>query len=413
MKMIFSHPTGNANSRAVLKGLNDAQLLDKFYTTVACFEDSSLFRISSLSLLKDFRRRQYDKSLKNLTECYPYYELMRMMSVKIGLHSFLAHETGRFCIDKVYNSLDSQIAFKIRHLKIDAVYAYEDGALNTFLEAKKKKIQCLYELPTGYWKAVQSLLKEEIEKWPDWESTLTGLKNSGQKLKNKDTELGLADHIFVANSFTAKTLRDYYTGKLAPIHVIPYGFPTVSNLIFKKSKSKRIKLLFVGSLSQQKGIANLFEAVKGLEEHIELTIVGRKVVENCEPLNKELLKYKWHPSLPNDEVLKLMRLSDVFVLPSLYEGFGLVISEAMSQGVPVITTNRTVGLDFIKNGENGWLIEAGSTEALRNQIENLLINRTDIYEIGEEAKKTAQKRPWEVYSKEMAETIGHLINFNN
>ena len=52
-----------------------------------------------------------------------------------------------------------------------------------------------------------------------------------------------------------------------------------------------------------------------------------------------------------------MREHDVFVFPSLFEGFGLVITESMSQGTPVITTDRTAGPDLIKNDENGWLLK--------------------------------------------------------
>lgn len=409
--IIFSHPTGNANSRALLKGLNDAQILTSFYTTIACFDNTLLHKISALPSLKDLRRRKYDKSLQNLTKCYPYYELMRMVSLKLGFHNLLENEIGKFCIDNVFKSIDNRVASKLQYRKIDAAYAYEDGALNTFIEAKKQNKQCFYDLPIGYWRASRFLLESEIEKWPEWKATLTGLKDSESKLKNKEEELRLADHIFVASSFTAKTLFDHYPDSLAPVHVVPYGFPLVDdNNIRPKSTSGRLKFLFVGGLSQRKGIANLFAATEGLEKHIELTIVGNKVVPDCEPLNKALLKHKWYPSLPHAEVLKLMCTHDVFVFPSLFEGFGLVISEAMSQGVPVITTDRTAGGDFIKHDENGWLIEAGSTEALRNQIEDLISNRSKIQEIGEEAKKTAKKRPWGVYSKEMVEVILKICN---
>lgn len=47
--------------------------------------------------------------------------------------------------------------------------------------------------------------------------------------------------------------------------------------------------------------------------------------------------------MPHDQILNLMRTQDVFVFPSLFEGYGLVVAEAMSQGTPVITTSRTCG----------------------------------------------------------------------
>jgi len=166
-----------------------------------------------------------------------------------------------------------------------------------------------------------------------------------------------------------------------------------------------LKLLFVGGLSQRKGIANLFEAVKSFGANIELTLVGHKGSDNCPALDDALARHHWIPSLSNADILQLMREQDVFIFPSLFEGFGLVITEAMSQGMPVITTDRTAGADFIEHGKNGWLVEAGSTDALRAAIEELLQHPGKIEKAGREARETASKRPWEIYGKELAEAI--------
>ncbi len=165
----------------------------------------------------------------------------------------------------------------------------------------------------------------------------------------------------------------------------------------------------MGSLSQRKGIANLFQAISGLENHVELTIIGHKPVNNCNALNQALCRHKWYPTMSHSDVIKSMHSHHVLVFPSLFEGFGLVISEAMSQGTPVITTRRTAGGDFIKHGQNGWLVEAGSTQSLRNQIEELIHNPKIINDIGRVAMETAEKRPWSKYSDEMALAIINIL----
>src|SRR5690606_10190803 len=101
---------------------------------------------------------------------------------------------------------------------------------------------------------------------------------------------------------------------------------------------------------------------------------------------------------------------DVLVFPSLFEGFGLVITEAMSQGTPVITTDRTAGPEFIDHGRNGWLVEAGSTHALENSFDDLLTRPSLVRDVGHEALLTAQSRPWEVYGEELANTIMRTLN---
>jgi glycosyltransferase involved in cell wall biosynthesis len=402
MKILFSHPTGNANVRAALKGLQKQDLLSYFYTSIASFSGSFLDRLSNFSPLAEIKRRKFESTLQKVTVSHPFKELGRLIATKLGLLSLTKHETGYFCVDAVYNGIDKKVANALRtNNKVDAVYAYEDGAFHSFKRAKELGITCLYDLPIGYWRTARLLLEEERNLRPDWASTLTGFRDSKNKLERKDTELALADQIIVASSFTKQTL-DNYPGQLAPITVIPYGFPPViAGRVYEPLENRPLKLLFVGGLSQRKGIANLVEAVDQLGDAVVLTIVGHKAAEDCVPLNEALKRHNYIPSMSHENILKIMREQDVFVFPSLFEGFGLVITEAMSQGTPVITTNRTAGPDLIEDGKNGWLVEAGSTKALKQCIEMLLSNPHLVQEAGLAAMKTAILRPWDSYSREL------------
>jgi len=413
MSIIISHPTGNANVRAAAKGLAKANLLALFYTSIAAFKGGALFRLGNISVFSEIHRRQFDLSLQGSTRMYPIHELGRIIATKFGWQKLIEHEKGLFCVDNIYQNLDKHIASHLENAKekmlIDGVYAYEDGAAYSLMEAKRLGLKCYYDLPTGYWRAARKLLAAEIENYPEWSDTFTGFKDSVSKLKRKDHELALADVVFVASQFTASTLNDY-PGKLPPVKIIPYGFPPV----FKNreyigfDKPRKLKLLFVGKLTQQKGIANLFDSIKGKEEFVELTIVGSKSA-NLEILENELEKHTYIPTLPHDEVLKLMRVHDVLVFPSLFDGFGMVITEAMSQGTPVIASERCAGPDLIAHGKNGWLMKAGSTSSLIEIIENLLKDPDTISHIGKSAMETARKRPWEVYGQELAHTISTMI----
>ena len=142
-----------------------------------------------------------------------------------------------------------------------------------------------------------------------------------------------------------------------------------------------------------------------MRDHAELTVVGRKATEDCPALDQALARNCWIPSLPHDQILALMRTQDVLLFPSLFEGFGLVITEAMSQGTPVITTDRTAGPDLINHGENGWIIEAASTSALQRQVEEILQHPEQLAVVGKAAQETARQRPWKVYGDELAAAV--------
>ena len=413
MKIILSHPTGNANVRAVAEGMAKAGMLHRFYTAIAAFRGNLWYWLGGLHPLAEFRRRSFSALLQAYTYQYPWFDLGRQVVIKLGLRSLVAHETGFFCIDKVYQSLDKQVAKALSNSnsnKPTAVYAYEDGALTTFERAKQLGITTLYDLPIGYWRAARTLLKAEQDSRPEWASTLTGFNDSEQKLARKDSELALADRIFVASSFTARTLKEY-SAKLAPVSIIPYGFPPVNEKnAYTFDGLRPLRILFVGGLSQRKGIANVFEAVAALKHKVTLTVIGQKSVPHCEALNEALKLHNWLPSMPHKEVLQQMQEHDLLVFPSLFEGFGLVITEAMSQGTPVITTDRTAGPDLIQHGLNGWLVEAGNTNALLAQIEELINNPNQIEKAGRAAIETAQKRPWSVYSEELCNELNKTMN---
>lgn len=408
MRILLSHPTGNQFVRALIKALADEELLSEFHTTIAVDSNSHWLKLLPDAIKKEFLRRTYPIPSEKIYT-HPLLELARFTLPKLGLKSFVKHETGSASVDAIYRNIDLEVAARIKSIKPDAIYAYEDGAASSFIEAKKLGIECLYDLPIGYWRASKDLLKAEQERWPDWAVTLPGFLDSEAKLERKDTELRLADKIFVASSFTEKTL-DYFPGDLPPVKVIPYGFPPVyekRSYSVNLSSSRPLKIIFVGGLSQRKGIADLFEAVNFFGDRVELTVVGNKTTNGCSALNEALSKHRWIPSLPHEGILQLMREHDLLVFPSLFEGFGLVITEAMAQGTPVITTDRTAGPDIIKDGENGWLIQAGSTERLKDAIENVLINPNQIPNAGIEAMKTAKKRSWEVYGQELLNEIVH------
>lgn len=411
MKIIMAHPTGNQFVRAAAKSLVAAGIGGPFYTTLAVFPGDVLDRLGSVKVLADLKRRRFDLSLRPNTRTRPWLEAARLLSGRLGARALVRHGTGPFSVDAVYRDLDRFVARELERSEDDdvkGVYAYEDGASRCFQVAKRKGIRCFYDLPVGYWRAARAVFERERERWPEWEQTLPGLRDGAQKLRNKDEEIRNADRIFVASKFTATTLS-LFPGTLPPVEVIPYGFPPVSDPR-TYSVSGRLKVLYVGGLTQRKGIAYLFKAADALKSFISLTVVGNVPDGGCAALDHALGRHRWIRSLPHADVLRLMRTHDVLVFPSLFEGFGLVITEAMSQGTPVITTERTAGPDLIRDKENGWLIEAGSVDSLRSALEDILSDRKAIADAGRSAMESARRRPWSVYGQELTASLLNSIS---
>ena len=397
--------------RHVLRALADAGLLGTYQTTIASFSSGVLHAVASLPGLGEIHRRRYDDGLRPFVRTAPMRELARLAALRLGLNELVHKETSPLSVERIYESTDRKAAARVPSAKIRACYCYEDGALHTFRAARAAGKKCFYDLPIGYWRAARQILGEEAERRPEWVRTMPGLTDSPGKLARKDKELRLADRIFVPSTFTKMTLA-MCPFPIAPVDVLIFGgddpmVPAAS--VDPQAKHGALRVLFVGGLSQRKGIADLFEAVAMLGAHVELTVIGRKPAEACAPLDSALGKHRWIESLPREQILAEMRAHDVFVFPSLFEGFGLVITEALSQGLPVITTSHTCGPDVLSEGEDGFIVPIRDPQAIVEKLELLHRDRARLSAMSEAARKKAESLTWESYRKGVVEVVRSVL----
>ncbi|MEM8867172.1 MAG: glycosyltransferase family 4 protein [Verrucomicrobiota bacterium] len=400
-KTWLTHPTSNTNVRAVAMALEEFRLLDRFHSCITIGQD-----IRNPLLRKLYKQRQCAIPEKRIRR-HPIRETLRLLAQKIAFFQpLLKHETGPLCIDQIYRHLDLDVARALCKdaCSADAIYAYEDGALEVFRAASKLGVRRLYDLPIGYWRFARRLQTEEAELKPEWAMTMAALKDSEAKLARKDEELRLAEAIYVASSFTAKTLEEVPFEIPKPV-VIPYGCP--SSIISPDklpAPAEKLRVLYVGSLGQRKGLSYLLDAIDALGDSVELTIVGRRVAD-CAPLDAALEHHNWIESLPHSRILETMRQHDVFVFPSLFEGFGLVLTEALSQGLPIIATAHTCAPDIIEDGKEGFIVPIRDAESIATKLQFMNGNPEGLREMKEAAIQASQRITWQRYRNGLASAV--------
>jgi starch synthase len=398
MSILLSHPTGNAFARNALIALQQERQLSEFITTVATFEGNAFDKLSQLPGCSELARRSYPDSIRDITHQAPLNELIRMLAPKLGLSALTKHETGAFCVDKIYQSIDRLAAKRTRALAptLQATYCYEDGAFETFQAATELQLKRIYDLPIGYWRMAGEIQREEADTHPEWAATMPALQDSEAKLTRKDVELQMADAIIVASQFTASTLKAA-PFELPTPYIVPYGCPEVQIAQPEVSDpTSPLKVLYVGGLSQRKGLSYLLDAVKQIKGDIALTIIGKRVAE-CAPLDAALQSYNWIESLPHHDILLAMRAHDVLVFPSLFEGFGLVLTEALSQGVPIISTPHTCAPDLITDGQEGFIVPIRDADAIADRLTRLCADRDLLQQMKCNALEAARTHTWEQY----------------
>ena len=403
--ILLSHPTGNEFVREALAAFDRAGILGEFWTTIRWNPEARINRLFPQSLRDLFGRRSFSESVRSRTHTVPLREAIRLFAGAIGVTP--KHETGAFSIDAVLRALDRKVAGRLRKIdNCDAIYAYEDSALQSFRAAGDLGLKRIYDLPIGYWRVGQRIFAEEKEREPEWASTLTGTLDSAEKLGRKDDELRLATRVIVASTFTKQTLGE--APSTAKIDIVAYGAPPPISDEIRRSAG-RLKVLFAGSLGQRKGLSYLLDAVEKLKGAVELTLLGRKAGSECAPLESAVRKHRWLPTLSHAGVLREMQSHDVLVLPSLFEGFGLVILEAMAQGTPVITTDHTAGPDVIENGTDGFIVPIRSADAIAERLDLLASDPERLIAIKSMAKQKAASRGWETYRQRLVEVAREVM----
>jgi starch synthase len=407
------HPIKNSNAVHAAQAFEKNGILKYVYTSYYYKQSVFLKLIKKISkkvfstIDTELQRRDWKVDAKHI-KVFPLNEFIRIFLVKSKLAKKMNLSQQKLS-DWVYESFDKKVS-KQQLGTINAVYAYEDAAQHIFNVAKKNNITCIYELPIAHYTLLKSILTEEARLFPEFASSLISLNEPAWKLRKKDAELNLADQIFVPSDFVKKSITDATNISPEKIHINPYGAP-VESFYPAEKKDDIFRVLFVGAVGPRKGVHYLIQAWKELDlPSSELLLVGKNVYpENWLENSIKGLTIRYIPSVPHHTLKDIYTSADAFVFPSLAEGLALVQLEALSCGLPVITTPNAGAGSIIKEGYNGFLIPIRDVEALKQKMSFLYSNRIKLSKMKQYARRSAEKYSWERYQKQLIEDISSFM----
>ena len=252
--------------------------------------------------------------------------------------------------------------------------------------------------PTGML-AIQYMKNHRIKYWIESDG---GFAKNGKGIKEaiKRHFLGGADGYF-STCDSCDTYLIQYGADNNRIFRYPFAVPRINDdgqeqkdkEFFRNElgiKENRV-VLAVGQFIPRKGFDVLIQAIKDIKSEFGAYFIGGKVTDEYRKLVCDLdIKNIHFIEFKDSSILKKYYMaSDVFVLPTREDIWGLVINEAMSYGLPVITTNRCgAGTELIKSGENGYLVEVEDSFGLSAIMSVLLDNQNLCNYIGKNARDT-------------------------
>jgi glycosyltransferase involved in cell wall biosynthesis len=217
----------------------------------------------------------------------------------------------------------------------------------------------------------------------------------------------LADLVLAPSSFVAETIRAFHPNKT--IALAPYGV----DLEFwtpceRNPRSEALRFIYAGQVSLRKGIPTLLQAwEKAALRSAELQLVGSWHLSVTKKAS--LPRGVTHVSALSPEALRdHYRQADVFVFPSFFEGFGLVLLEAMACGLPAIATTATAGTDVFSEA-SGRLLPVGDLDGLVDALRWFDQNRSRLPAMRRAARETAEKCTWDRYRRAVTEATSSFM----
>lgn len=245
---------------------------------------------------------------------------------------------------------------------------------------------------------------------------------AGRKLLDFHTgrSARLADRIIVPSEATKRDIMRFYGINQEKINVIPHGYSENLPKMTKNREDDVKKLtkscsyvLFVGTVQPRKNIVRLAEAFAGLKktgkyEDLKLVILGRRGWK-AEQVYQEIAKNPFadHIIFVNDADDELLAgfygRAEFFVLPSLYEGFGLPVLEAMSFGLPVLCADNS-SLSEVAGGA-ALLADGNSAEDLADKMKMLFSSQSLKAELSQRSLERVKSFSWERAARETLEVL--------
>ena len=226
----------------------------------------------------------------------------------------------------------------------------------------------------------------------------------------EEAEYAAADIVTVPSSFAQRTFASEGV-PLQKVRRVAYGMDLARFQRVAQPPADKFVVLFVGAISFNKGIPYLLEAFASLKHpRKELVLVGVLAPEMeafCQGKQFPGVTFAGHQ--PQSELPQWMSRSHVLVLPSLSDGFGLVMGQAMACGCPVIASENSGGPDLITPGVTGFVIPAAQSEPLRERLQQLADDAPLQQAMAHQAQAHAQALGgWDTYGREHFEICRRL-----
>ncbi|HEY5078880.1 MAG TPA: glycosyltransferase family 4 protein [Opitutaceae bacterium] len=391
------------------RAIFEAGQLDRFVTTVRDNPRSAVQRAATAAgrilgrdLRAQFGRRAVTEVPPGKVEAHPWGELLRLA---VGA----ADRDGRltdFVWERTEIGFDRLVARGLQR-GLSGIYGYEHSSRFAFERARSLGIKVGYEMPAPETRFVQRILDAEMDRFPELRTAYhrRTAKIEERRTARRHAEWHLADVVIMASTFIRRSFIEAGMD-VGKARVLPFGAPPAADpadALLSRSADSRPTFLWAGTFGIRKGAHYLLDAWRAgnFGRHARLRVFGTVALPE-RALQQLPEGIEFGGKVSRAELMAHYRNSDALVFPTLCDGFGMVVTEAWSRGLPVITTDCAGAADLLKPGQNGLLIKAGDAGAISESLDWCLSHRPELKAMRGASLSTAAAWQWHDYRLALA-----------
>lgn len=238
-------------------------------------------------------------------------------------------------------------------------------------------------------------------------------KPSPWMVAREEREYQLADMIFVLSTFARNSFID--SGIPAGrIRLLPLGIqlkafaaakPALNARLDRIRSGARLRALFVGTFCARKGAVDFETIVDRLADSVQIRVVGPVAQDAREIANRLAGRVEFRGKVPHYHLPTEYAWGDIFIFPTIEDGYAGVLSQARAAALPIIATENCAGPDLIEHGSTGWVLPIRAPERFVEQISWCNANRASLAEIVENVHRQHRLGDW----SEVAEDFMNIV----
>lgn len=340
---------------------------------------------------------------------YPVWAARRFGLSAERIRSFWPHGVAARLLDRMgrqVRDLSSPVlhtAFskwamrELRRETWDATHVFSGVAEDIFLGTPE--IPChLMVRGSAHIRFQRDILREE--------STRAGIKLDGPldwMVEREEREYRVCDRVLVLSSFALRSFVEagVPAEKLVmfPLGVDMHAFRAPDDVLAERRRRIRsgtpLRVLYTGNLTFQKGLYDFDKIVRGVDpKRFRFQVIGSVAPEAEKVVAGFPSIVEFIPRQPESELPRWYGGGDLFLFPTLQDGFAAVLTQACAGGLPILATTNCGAPDFVRDGENGWILPIRNAAAFIDRLEWCDEHRNELAEIADAVHRDYRPRDW-------------------